>query len=57
MWCKSCMEIRDREVMHCMVRIRLATGLELTTRETERLVQSYFERRYDNGKNTLEEIK
>ena len=43
-WCKSCMEIRNREVLHCLVRIRMATRLELTSKETETLMQSYFER-------------
>ncbi|MFR9297752.1 hypothetical protein [Emergencia timonensis] len=41
-WCRDCMETRDREVMHCIIRIRLATGLELNRDDSEKLILSYF---------------
>ena len=41
-WCRDCMETRDREVMHCIIRIRLETGLELNRDDSEKLILSYF---------------
>lgn len=49
--------VKDREMTHCMVRIRLATGLELSREDSEKLAQSYFKRRGNNEQDTLEEAE
>lgn len=56
-WCRRCLGVRDREMTHCMVRIRLATGLELSREDSEKLAQSYFKRRGNNEQDTLEEAE
>lgn len=48
-WCRRCIDVRDREMGHCMLRIRQGTGLDLTSAETEQLMLEYLERR-TNGK-------
>ena len=56
-WCSRCSEIRDREVMHCIVRIRLATRLELSRQNTDALIMTYFEKGEKDEQDTLEETE
>lgn len=42
-WCDSCLQIRDRALMHCIVRIRIDTKLALSAEDTRDLMLSYLE--------------
>lgn len=42
-WCDRCLQIRDRALMHCIARIRIDTGLKLSSEETKDLILSYLE--------------
>lgn len=41
-WCRRCLAVRDREVMHCQLRIRSGTGIDLSCADVNRLILSYF---------------
>ncbi len=49
-WCERCLDIRDREMDHCMIRIRLGTRLELSSQDVKDLMLSYLKRSTTDGK-------